>query len=309
MHEALIASVARSLDLDRMAAELDRSLEAASVPYVVLKGPAVTARLYDGSGIRLYQDVDILVPAASEHQAEEVLRDSGFKPLPGLSFDPGIADHHEWADDAGRRVDLHVTFHGVGLETSQVWQVLSSHHARLRVADGSVAILDDPGLCVLLALHAAHHGSGMPMPLQDLVRGLERLGDAWVVARELARELDALPAFAVGLRLVPEGAAMADEFRLPTEATVDLRLKASTPPPFARGFQRLAEDATVVARLRRVLRAVFPTPRYMRTFYPWIGRSRGRLAASYLWRPIFIAWHLIPSWRAWRAARSASPRR
>ena len=101
------------------------------------------------------------------------------------------------------------------------------------------------------ALHAAHHGRTYPRPLRDLERALDRLDrETWVAAARLAAELDAVEAFAAGLRLVPAGESLASELDLPAVSSRRRRLMAGDHPAGSDGLLRLMEPAPSRERLR-----------------------------------------------------------
>src|SRR5919206_2537477 len=202
---AAIDETAISLAVDRMSAEVIGALAAAGVDAILLKGPAIAERLYDPGEHRPYVDCDLLIPAAAEPAAAAVLRGLGFAPAVGFGIpDPGVADEHEW-HRGGDHVDLHGSLSGVAAPADAVWPALSADARPMRLAGQSVRVPGPGALALVLALHAAADGAAAVKPLEDLRRGVQRLGDAaWEQAAGLARTLDALPAFGAGLRLLPE---------------------------------------------------------------------------------------------------------
>src|SRR3954451_9845730 len=78
--------VARQLALDVAAGEVVRALAGEGIRVILLKGAAISARLYDGPGERLYRDIDLLAEPGSIGEAERVLRLLGFRdPLANAS--------------------------------------------------------------------------------------------------------------------------------------------------------------------------------------------------------------------------------
>jgi hypothetical protein len=158
-----------------------------------------------------------------------------------------------------------------------------------------------------VALHAAQHGEHVHKPLEDLSRALERLGEeTWRGAMAVAEQLDALEAFAAGLRLLPEGERLAERLSLSRRASAQTVLMSGTPPPMAAGVARVASAPGPRAKLRLLARKVFPEPAFMRVWSRLARRGRVGLAASYAMRPFWVLWRAGPALRAWRAARRES---
>ena len=119
----------------------------------------------------------------------------------------------------------------------------------------------------------------------------------------MADRLDAVPAFAVGLRLLPEGARVADTLELPDESTTELRLRASSAPELALSLDWLVQAPTFRARARLVWRRLAPPPGVMRARSNLARRGPLGLAAAYAVNPVMLCWHGIPALRAWLGAR------
>src|SRR5205823_4121011 len=74
-----VATVARTLVLDGLAAECISSLRANGIRALLLKGPVTSRWLYDGRQFRGYDDVDLLVAGANFQQASQTLMELGFR--------------------------------------------------------------------------------------------------------------------------------------------------------------------------------------------------------------------------------------
>ncbi len=298
-----IDATAISLSVDRMSAEVVQALEAAAIDAVLLKGPVIVDRLYDPGEHRPYVDCDLLIEASTEPAVASVLRALGFSPDPGLGVpDPGIADQHAW-HRRGDHVDLHGSLFGVRAPTA-VWPALTERLEILAIGGHRMRVLGDGGLALLLTLHAASDGPAGEKPLEDLRRGLRRLGDAaWDEAADLARRLDAVPAFAAGLRLLPEGADLAERLEIDPGFDIQVALRAAGAPPLAASIERVRREPTLAGKLRRVARALLPTPTYMRRWSPLARRGPVGLLWAYLWRPIWLVLQAGPGALAWSRAR------
>ena len=204
-------------------------------------------------------------------------------------------------------MDLHWTLTGVGASAETLWETLSVETEPMRVHDFTFDVLNVRGRALLIALHAAQHGIRSPAPLEDLRRALELLDEeTWRAACELARVLEALPAFACGLGLLEEGSAIAARLPLPTETTLEARLLATSPPPGAMGIEHLARATGAAARARIVARKLVPTRRFMRAWSPLARRGSLGLGAAYLGRPLWLVAKAPSGLRAWHRARRAS---
>lgn len=293
-----ISAAAVALAMDVAALEVVKVLERAGLRSILLKGPALARWLYDDASDRHYNDIDLLVEAARFPDAERALAAAGFR----------FADHgehaHAWIRDDGASVDLHYTFSGARASPDLVWGVLAKRTEPLGVSGGTLEALDAPGRALIVALHAAHHGIRANKPYTDLARALERVNlRTWEEALELAERLEALPSFAAGLRLAPEGARLAEALGLEDYRSRELAFRAAGPPPTAEGYLRLARAKGLRGKAELLAHELVPPPVFMRAAYPIARRGRAGLVAAYAWRPLFLLKHLVPSLRAWRRAR------
>ena len=143
-------------------------------------------------------------------------------------------------------LDVHRTLAGIGVDPDVAWRALSRERASVTVAGrGRCRSSGSPARTLHVALHAAHHGIGPSRPIEDLRRAVRTADDGiWRSAAELADELDALlDAFAAGLALDPEGAALAQRLHLPSRVSTGAALRAGSPAPLALGFEQLARRA------------------------------------------------------------------
>jgi hypothetical protein len=165
--------------------------------------------------------------------------------------------------------------------------------------------LSEPGRVLYATMHATHHGRGDPRGLAHLRAALASVDDdAWVRALALAGQLDAVESFATGLRMLPDGAALAERIGAPDAMSVRTSLLASTPPPVALGFDQLA-SARGLKRVAIVTRKFVPPPGFIRHWWPPAARNPAMLAVGYVYRPIWLIERAPAGYRAWRAARRA----
>lgn len=298
--------VGRNLLLDGVAERVAQSLSEESLESILLKGPTTVRWLY-ASAPRPYVDVDLLVEVLSIDRVEDVLRGAGFKPAdpfqPAASSVPieALPASRDWRDgETGAVVELHVTLDGLTVPPAEVWRVLASHTESLRLLESTAMMLDEPARCFVLAHHALKH-PGVPQPLGDLRRAIEVAPfDSWQQAAEIARQLQAEAMFAAGLRLVDEGATLADRlgsFQRDPRAGL---LQASAPAG-AFFIERLRGQSGR-RRLRLVLSEVVPPPAFMRSWIPLARKGFLGLAAAYLCRLVWLVPQAIIGFRAWRRA-------
>lgn len=304
------ATLTRTRRLDRVAEEIFAAFAAGEVEARALKGIVLSRLLYRPGEVRGYYDIDVLVEPSKLAMAGGILTELGFQNMSareGVVDVAGILHAQVWvssqADFGNVTVDLHWTLDGCRAPAAQVWTALSAEPQHVVLDAAAVPTLPPAGLAFHLALHAAQHGPDDAKAIGDLRRGVQRWPRAvWREASELARDLDAGPAFAAGLRLTPEGTELADHelvLRDSTAELVEIELSARRP----RGtfhLSALAEAQTWGERLQVVRHALFPTPAWIRRQYRW-SRNRPWLL------PLAYLLHLLrsPGW----ATRAAAFRR
>ena len=312
-HErSALMATARSLAVDRVTGEVVRDFSAAGIPCMLIKGPTVAAWLYDDGAARYYMDSDLWVPPINFARAEEHLEGLGFRrAVPAVPHPPGGRPHAEpWVRAQDRaQVDLHRTLSGVGIAPEEAWALLSAEAVAMDVGGETVAVPPPSMRALLVALHAAQHGPDKAKPLEDLSRALERLDDAgWREVAALASRLDATPGLSYGLRLLPTGARLAERLGLVSSELVEHATRQGSSARVALGLQRLAETRDFRERMRLVRREFVPSTDFLRWWSPLARRGTVGLAVVYLWRPLWLLWHVVPSLLAVNRYRRATER-
>jgi hypothetical protein len=278
------------LRTDRVTAETVVRLREAGIPSVVLKGPSTARWLYDGRDCRTYDDTDILVPPPLE-AAGQVLAACGFERKMPESTEPWTPHAENWERSGdGAAVDLHRSFHGVGVDDATAWAVLARHTEPLEVGGVEVAVLDIPARALTVALHAAS-GHARDRVVQDLHRALERVPlERWSEAYRIAVDLGAVGPFGLSLRLLPGGRDVASELGLPEAVDTfwvlrnrgDRRLLGST-----LRLAWLGSLPTIRQKVGFVVRCLFPPPWVIRRWMAanpvrrnWIPLGYGRRIAA-----------------------------
>src|SRR5687768_2648089 len=105
--------------MDVAARDVVAILARAGLRAILLKGPALARWLYEDPAERRYNDIDLLVEAATFELAENALAAAGFR----------FADHGEharaWIRTVdGASVDLHYTLSGAAIDHDEVWRAL-----------------------------------------------------------------------------------------------------------------------------------------------------------------------------------------
>jgi hypothetical protein len=306
--EARLATAIEALQIDRVTGEVVRAFRGAGIHSILLKGPAIARWLYADGSPRPYMDTDLLVPPEEHPSAMAALRQLGFALELGDEDTPGWRmNAHEWRRTDGARIDLHRTLVGVGVGPDRLWSVLARQIEPIWVGGMKVDSLSAAGRALHVSLHAAQHGAWRPQALEDLGRALAATPlDTWAEAANLARQLEAVPAFAAGLRLDARGAEVAVRLELSERGSREVALRAATPPPGALGLEELAHAPGLAAKLKLIGRNLVPSPRFMRVWSPLARRGRLGLVSAYLWRPVAILLRAGPALIAWLRARRQS---
>jgi hypothetical protein len=301
--------------VDAAAVETIDGLSAARIEFIVLKGAALARMLYLREEDRGYIDFDVLVSPGDREKAAVVLGGLGFAHQPELAGDAdflGLTHSQEWGRSDGAIVDLHWRLFGTKVPPASLWATLRRQTAELELHRRRVRILAPPASALHLAIHAAQSGPLGPKALADLDRGLELWPfEVWKSASRIADELLAADVFAAGLRLRPEGEALARQLQLPATPELDwLILNGGSRPRGTFHLRRLGEARGWRAKGAVLRRALLPSEAWISRLDPSVDRGRLRLGVAYAGHILVRApvWTL-KSWiflrRARRAARSS----
>jgi Uncharacterised nucleotidyltransferase len=267
-----------ALAIDKYTGEAIAVLESEGIDVLLIKGPVIAAWLYPAE-VRRYNDGDLLVAPSSWDRAVALLEQMGFvdylRPLghPRMESQAGTGFRRGLES-----IDLHSTLAGLGAPAQDVWDALWPRARTLAVSGRSVHVPDRPAVLMHIALHAAHHVEGRP--LEDLERAIAAAtDDEWRAAAALAAELGGLEAFASGMRLLADGAAIAVRLDLAEAGSVGYDLRVAQ-VPLAEALHELMA-APVREKLRIIAREVFPNAAFMRWWMPMARRGRAGLIASY----------------------------
>jgi hypothetical protein len=130
--------------------------------------------------------------------------------------------------------------------------------------------------------------------------------DDWAAALELALELDAVGAFAAGLRTTPAGRELADRLSLPHHGAIEWYLRSGAPYG-SYALSQVLEAGSPARKVRTLLRWALPPAGYMRALSPAARRGRRGLAAAYARRLVKGARHARGAARAVARVRAERP--
>lgn len=303
-----LRAAARALQIDLATAEVVSGFAGAGVASILLKGPAIARRLYPAGALRPYVDADLLVRDADRPAAEAVLRSRGFERQLNRREDepdPAVLHADTWRRERdAASVDLHRSLAGVPAGPEAVWGALADSTDSLEVAGVRIDVPSDSGQALIVALHAAQHGTGRTMSVTDLARALEVLPlETWRAAATLAWRLRAAEPMAAGLTLVDGGAELARELGLPDSWSTEVELAAMTAAPGALVLEELTDIEGARRKARFLLRKAFPTAPYMRAASATARRGSLGLAGAYCWRFVRLIAQTPQALRDRRVAR------
>jgi Uncharacterised nucleotidyltransferase len=305
-----VEAAALGLALQAGAAEAMAALSEERVRSILLKGPSFEQWLYDADEPRMYGDIDLLVDPGDFEAASRVLASLGYSQR-AEERAPTHVDHAKlWLREGdGMHLDLHRSLVGAEAPAAEVWAALAGNTETMTVAGAEAEILSEPARAVQVALHAMVHGYGTEKTLLELSRAIERApAPVWEKATALASSLGAEGAFAAGLRMLPEGEELAERLGLSAAQSVESVMFADEVPYSTWTINRLARTSGLLPKLRIVGQRVFPSPAFMRAWYPLARRGRFGLALSY---PRRFAWMVTatgPAVAAWWRARGKARR-
>jgi hypothetical protein len=305
-HQAVVLAKANNLRIDAATAEALGALEHAGARALLLKGPALSS-WYADDPARAYLDCDLWIRPDHVELAGAALEQLGFARHVDEAGLPQWWLAHAttwWREHDGVAIDLHRFLQGVGADPNVAWSVLASNAETIIVARHPAPILSEPARALYVTLHAAHHGQAWGKALIHLERALDALDEsAWRAAANLAERVSATEPFSAGLRLNPAGVELADRLGLPLARSVEVALRAESPPPTALGFDQIATASGTLARARVILRKAFPPPGFIRHWWPRAAQSRKMLVVGYLYRPVWLIRSAPRGFSAWRRAR------
>ena len=322
-------AAARNLAIDRLTAEVADFFAREGIETLVLKGPVLADWLYPRE-VRPYGDSDLMVPREDWERAVALLLEIGFAANPSI-LRPRDAMREMSTRERPRAweklrvladlrlesiagtgfvrrtqtidlhcVDLHCTLYGLGAEPDAVWPAFAAGGNVQSIGGAELRIPNRPALLLHVCLHAAHHHEGKA--LEDLRRAIATADRAsWAKALELAILLDALRAFASGLRLVPEGEPLAEWLGVGEVRSAEYELRFQRIPTAEAVNTLLFSDVGLRTRAIIVATKILPRPEFMRWRSPLARRGVFGLIASYplrwMWLAVNVPRAAVAVWR------------
>jgi len=159
-----------------------RRFEQSGSPILPLKGPVLALQLYGDLGLRHVGDLDIMVPPESVKEAENLLRQEGYRRTnPEFDLSPRqhaayVRNYHHFGyhcEDRGILVELHWRFgtdHSLlPLKFREIWRARQT----VRLGGTGVAALSLEHTILFLCTHGAFHNWFRLFWLNDMVRVLK----------------------------------------------------------------------------------------------------------------------------------------
>jgi Uncharacterised nucleotidyltransferase len=304
-YSQLARNFALTAEVDALTAEVAGAFGREGIETLVLKGPVLAKWLYPGE-VRRYVDSDLMVAPENRARAVGVLERLGFVEHCPWMPTPLSLEQCAHFSRGGIVVDLHCQLSGLDGNPDEIWGCLAASTEQQVIGGVKLSVPDRDTVLLHVVLHAAQHSNMVGgKPLEDLRRALARVEESrWLSALELARAYRGVPAFAAGLRLLPEGGDLAR--RLDLGEVRSLKHALLREDVIAEELHALL-CASVGIRRRLAIAATrsFPAPNYMRWWSPLARRGKRGLAGAYLWRAIWVigqAPHTIHTlWRIRRA--------
>jgi hypothetical protein len=283
--------LARNFAVDALTAEVAGAFAGEGIDAIVLKGPVLGRWLYPGE-VRPYFDSDLMVAPRDRARAVGVLERLGFAehcswmPTP-LSVDPGGTAFNR---PGGGMVDLHCQLPGLRGDPDAVWARLAASAERQMIGGVELRVPDRDIVVLHVVLHASHHANLVDgKPLEDLRRALACVEESrWSSVLELARAHRGVPAFVAGLRLLPEGEALARKLDLSEVRSLRHEVRLKDDVVAEELYALLSADVGIGRKLAIAAGHCFPRADFMRWVSPLARRGRIGLAGAYLWRPIRV---------------------
>jgi hypothetical protein len=284
------SGLARSFAVDALTAEVAGELGREGIETLVLKGPVLAKWLYPGE-VRPRGDSDLMVAPGSRTRAVGVLKRLGFvedrpwMPSPAC-VDPGGTPFSR----GGVMVDLHCQLPGLDGDPVAIWRCLAASAELQMIGGVELRVPARDAVLLHVALHAAQHANQVNgKPLEDLRRALARVEESkWSSALELARTYRGVPAFATGLRLLPEGGDLARRLGLDEVRSLRRELRRADNVIAEELYALLCAGVGIRRKLAIAASDVFPRPDYMRWWLPLARRGKLGLAGAYVWRAIWL---------------------
>jgi len=288
-YSQLAGDFALTAEVDAQTAEVVSAFGREGIETLVLKGPVLARWLYPGE-VRPYGDSDLMVAPQDRARAVGVLERLGFvEDRPWVPTPLSVGEGGTEYSRGGVMVDLHCRLPGLAGDPDAIWACFAASAERQVIGGVELGVPDRDTVLLHVVLHAAQHSHlGDGKPLEDLRRALACVDESqWSRALELARAYRGVPAFAAGLRLLPEGRDLAR--RLDLAEVLSLQFELQREGVIAEQLcALLCADAGIRWKLAIAASRIVPRPDFMRWWSPLARRGKLGLACAYVWRAIWV---------------------
>ena len=291
LEQRMMTWLVNALQVERVALRSAEVLQRAGVDFRVVKGVALAHLIYDDPSVRLFSDLDLLVPAQQLDQAVQMLRESLGAVEPVAEVRPGFA--REFGKEVMLRVgrvevDLHRTFVAGPFSGGIDIDELLSERAEVEVGGARLAVLGPNGRI----LHACYNTALGDHPVRlgsvhDLLRMTSRpdwspdlvlaTATRWLGRAVLQRA--ASLAVAVGGSDSPGPLHGFAAIAVPRRERWYLHSYLTSARGYTRELAGLAAIPGVRARLRYLRALVRPSDEYLRS-RGWTERGHVRRAVQ-----------------------------
>jgi hypothetical protein len=206
-----LVNAQQSLQCARTLFDLLADLEAAGIPALPYKGPALAAQVYGSLALRQVGDLDVLVRRADALRARELLLASGYRPVhpvppAALEFMLRKRYHETLVHPERVPVELHWAFTNVDIYFPLPLEELLPRAREVSLGGRPVRVFGHEDQLLILCVHGAKHR----WRRVEWVRGFTELVTIaapevdWDLALARAREAHVERRFLFGLRLAGE---------------------------------------------------------------------------------------------------------
>jgi hypothetical protein len=153
----------RALRLSAQLSELATAFEAASIPLIAYKGPALSLAVYGDIGVRTSVDLDVVVAPADVDRARGIIRGLGYASRAGMTPAQERAlqrsfGHFVYArDDVSTPVELHWRFASPHFPLTFAPATVSARASRVEIGGAIVLVPSALDEIVLQAMHGTRH--------------------------------------------------------------------------------------------------------------------------------------------------------
>ncbi|MCC6180111.1 MAG: nucleotidyltransferase family protein [Chloroflexi bacterium] len=197
LREAALSALAWSMALDAVLVRVTEILEAARLPTIVLKGPALVRSIYPHPVLRPYGDIDLTVQQHHEDLVAERLLSRGFVEMPhrleverkAHGVHPGGAAFHRLfrVPHGGATIEVHTDPLQLGLQPTSEAERWRRSLPIQQLPMASMLCPEDQ--LVQLSVHAHKHGFSRLIWLKDidLLTRVHHGGLDWGLVRDVSR--------------------------------------------------------------------------------------------------------------------------